>query len=121
MSPRQRRYKLLLDEMLPRREKLPELNRTHDLKHIVHDLGKSGLSDKRILVIAKRQNRIVVTKNVRDFQGLCTEKGVDMVGVTEALLPEELDKKIMAYLRRRTAGRMTGTYHRITHSPRRRR
>ena len=120
MSPRQRRYKLLLDEMLPRREKLPELNRTHDLKHIVHDLGKSGLRDEDILVIAKRQNRIVVTKNVRDFQGLCTEKGIDMVGVTEALLPEELDKKIMAYLRRRTAGHMTGTYYRIIHSPRRR-
>ncbi len=42
MSPRQKRYKILLDEMLPRRQKLPGLNHLHNVKHILHDLTRSA-------------------------------------------------------------------------------
>lgn len=71
MSPRQKRYKIFLDEMFPRRQKLPGLNQAHDVKHILHDLKKGGVSDDEVIAIAKRQERILVTKNIKHFQGKC--------------------------------------------------
>jgi len=49
MAPRRKRYKLLLDEMFPRREKYPNLNNFHDLKHVVHDFKKEEMSDIQVL------------------------------------------------------------------------
>ncbi len=84
MSPRRRRFKLLLDEMMPRREKFPQVNDYHDLKHIVH-------------------NRL-----------LCQKQKVDLIGVTQAITPGRLDINLMAHLRRRQSLRMTGRFKKIT-------
>lgn len=114
MSPRHRRYNLLLDEMLPRREKFPVLNNLHNLKHIVHDLKKSGAKDREVVRLAKRQNRIIITKNTKHFETLCREEKVDVLGVSEVASPEELDGSIMAHLRRKTSRVMTGLCKKIT-------
>lgn len=118
MSPRQRRYKLLLDEMFPRRESFPVLNKTHDVRHIVHDLRKSGAKDEAVLGIAKKSGRILVTKNIKNFQQKCKAYRVDVFGVTEAIPFEELDKAIMGRLRRREGTRMVGRFTKIVRAPR---
>jgi len=106
--------------MLPRRNKLPELNNFHNLKHIVHDFHKSGMKDTEIVALAKSEGRIIVTKNIRHFGILCRQMNVDMVGVTETVLPEKLDRSIMAYLRKRQQRDMSGTVTRIVQTPRKR-
>lgn len=114
MPPRQIRYRLLLDEMLPRREQFPQLNNYHDVRHIVHDLKKPGILDPKVVEIAKQQNRIVVTKNVRHFLTLFRRSLVDMVGLSGLISYEKIDAKVMAYLRRRSVVKMTGAYTKIT-------
>ncbi len=110
MSRRNRRYKLLLDEMLPRRTKYPLLNSFHDLKHIVHDYKKSGSSDDGVLKLAAKDDRILVTKNIKHFRPLGEKFGVDVIGVMETIPPEELDKSIMAKLRRWGKTKMSGRF-----------
>ena len=118
MTPRLKRFKLLLDEMLPRKIKYPQLNNFHDVKHIVHDCHQSGISDTQILKLARRDNRILVTKNIKHFQSHCQEYKVDVMGVTETILPEQLDKSIVAILHRWGKSKMTGRFTKIVKAPR---
>lgn len=110
MSPRNRRYKLLLDEMLPRRTKYPLLNCFHNVKHIVHDYKRSGSSDDEVLKLAVKDDRILVTKNIKHFRPMGEKFNVDVIGVTETIPPEELDKSVMAKLRRWGKTRMSGRF-----------
>lgn len=55
MSPHQDRYRLLLDEMLPKRDKFPILNKLHNLRHIVHDFKGSGLSDEKVVAMPEEE------------------------------------------------------------------
>lgn len=118
MSPRNLRCNLLLDKMLPRKEKFPLLNNFHNVIHITHDCKKSGISDTEIVIFAKKQKRIVVTKNIKHFRKLCQQEKVDLIGATEIAVPEALDKSIMAYLRRKKVARMTGAFKNITKAKR---
>ncbi len=113
MVTRRKGFKLLLDEMLPRRNKFPQLNNYHNVRHIVHDLHKGGVSDEQVMRIAKKHNRIIITKNVKDFRKLGEKHLVDIIGVTETMLPEKLDNLIMAHLRRRKK-QMGGRFTKIT-------
>lgn len=121
MSPRNRRYKLLLDEMLPRRTKYPLLNCFHDVRHIVHDYKKSGSRDDEVLRLAAKEGRILITKNVKHFRPVGIEYGVDIIGVTETIQPEELDKTIMAKLKKRGRASMSGRFTSIVRAPRKQR
>ncbi|MGD8744198.1 MAG: DUF5615 family PIN-like protein, partial [Candidatus Woesebacteria bacterium] len=70
MTTRQKRFKLLLDEMLPRRDKSPQLNNYHNLRHIVHDSKKEGISDQGLVKYAKKLDRIIITKNIKHLRKL---------------------------------------------------
>lgn len=115
MSPKQARYLILLDEMLPAREKFPELNNSHNVRHLVHDFHKLGLEDKKVILLAKKENRIIITKNTRHFFQECKDLGVTLIGVTEEMPAEEIDKDIMAKLRRISHNE---TYIKISKKPR---
>lgn len=106
--PQYKRYKLLLDEMMPRRENFPQLNNLHDLKHIVHDLKKSGLKDYKIIEVARKTGS----------KKLCNENKLDLIGVVELASFEELDHRIVAYLKKRKSHVMTGTFKNIAQSSR---
>ena len=113
------RFKLLLDEMMPRRERFPHLNNFHDLKHIVHDMKKPGIKDSQVIMMAKRNGRILLTKNVKHFIGSCGDKKVDLIGVGDLVGFEEIDRKVSAYLRKRKTRKMTGIFQNIVQSSRR--
>jgi predicted nuclease of predicted toxin-antitoxin system len=113
MTTRQKRYKLLLDEMLPRKDKYPLLNNYHNVRHIVHDLKKEGITDLELIRLASRTGRIVITKNIKHLKELGLKYQVDIIGVTEILPPERMDNKIVAILRRRTYKNMTGRFIKV--------
>src|SRR3990172_7907996 len=114
MTTSQIRFNLLLDEMLPRREKYPLLNNYHNVRHIVHDLKKEGVPDETLIKLAKELGRIVVTKNIKHLQGMGSKHKVDIIGVSELLAPEKLDNNIMTILRRRKFIKMAGRFTKIT-------
>lgn len=114
MTTRHKRFNLLLDEMLPRREKYPQVNNYHNVRHIVHDLKNEGATDTDVVKLAKDESRIVITKNIKHLKELGKKYKVDIFGVTETLPPEELDKKLMAVLKRRKYVKMKGRFTKIT-------
>ena len=114
MTTRKKRFKLLLDEMLPRKDRFPQVNNYHNVRHIVHDLKKPGSSDEDVIKIANKLNRIVITKNIKDFRMLGEKYKVDIFGVTETIPFERLDKRISAILRRRKYQKMSGRFTKIT-------
>jgi hypothetical protein len=96
--------------MLPRRS---------DVKHIAHDYKSAGVSDDKVFGLAFRDKRILVTKNVKHFRPLLSDYKVDVIGVTEAVGPEELDKAITARLRKWGKTEMSGRFTAIVRAPRR--
>lgn len=93
------RYKLLLDEGLPRKESFPQANNYHNLKHIVHDIDKGGVSDKVVYKIANRDERLVVVFNTKDFRNLITSKSVSVISLSTNLNDKQIDLKICKVLK----------------------
>lgn len=117
MSPRQIRFRLLLDEMHPGRDKFPNLNKLHDLKHIIHDFNLSGIvKDPQVVSFAKKENRILISKNEKHMVDLCLLNGVSLICVKEKIPNEEIDSKITAYLKKVNRGEPF--VYRISKSPR---
>jgi hypothetical protein len=106
--------------MLPRRTKFPQTNHNHDLKHILHDYNKPGLSDSQVIELAKRAQRIIVTKNIKHFLPLAKEQKIDIIGVTETIPPEVLDISLLAKLNRWPTTGMKGRFISISKPGRKR-
>jgi len=116
MSPRQTRFRLLLDEMHPSRSNFPVLNKLHNLKHITHDFGLSGVQDPKVVSLAKKEKRILISKNEKHMIELCRDKGVSLICVKEKIPYEEIDSKITAYLKK--IRNQDIFVYKISHSPR---
>ena len=101
MSRKQHRFRLLLDENFLNRNRLPLLNKRHNLKHIKQDFGKIGLQDKEVYAFAVREGRIIVTFNDKDFKSLATKtKASGIIGVSTNMTADHIDKKLAAILRK---------------------
>ena len=61
------KHKLLLHENFPIRSYFPNLNKRHDIKHLTKDLNLASLSDTKVYKFAQKEERIIVTYNVKDF------------------------------------------------------
>lgn len=99
MSPKQNRFRLLLDEMLPPRSKFPNLNKYHDLKHVVRDFHLEGISDDKVVKFAKKERRILISKNSRHMIDLSHINKISLICITEAMGWEEIDLVVMSTLR----------------------
>ena len=93
------RHKLLLDEGLPRKEAYPQANNFHNLKHIVHDIGRGGAKDKDVYVIANKEKRLVVVFNTKDFRPLISPESVSVVSLSTNLTDKQVDLKLCKMLR----------------------
>jgi hypothetical protein len=89
-----------LDEHLPPRQRLAQLNERIDVKHIAHDLHAGGMDDAPISELALVQQRIILTSNVRDFRPLLREDSPGVIGIPETWSVERLDSKLTALLTR---------------------
>ena len=93
------RHKLLLDEGLPRKEAYPQANNFHNLKHIVHDIGRGGAKDKDVYVIANKEKRLVVVFNTKDFRPLISPESVSVISLSTNLTDKRVDLKLCKMLR----------------------
>lgn len=112
MTKKFRKYKLLLDEGLAPRDRFKILNSRHNLKHIKHDFGKSGISDEKVWKLAIKEGRLVITYNVKDFKKLVkTIKQSGVIGVSTNLPTDQIDKKLTALLSRSKKYDLYGKYN----------
>ena len=68
------KFKLLLDENMPPRQRFPRLNSRFDLKHIRDDLNQTGLKDPPVYALAGKLNRLIFQQ-----AALARPKGVQPV------------------------------------------
>ena len=112
-----RRYKLLLDENISPRNKLSITNNYHDLKHIRHDYNYQGYTDFFVYHFARKQKRLIVTVNVKDFEQLLDlhkNKDTGIIGISSNLNTESIDKKLCSLLNKKTPGKLYGKINLIT-------
>lgn len=108
------KHKLLLDENFPVRTYFPVLNRRFDVKHIGADFNKGGLSDPKVYDLARKEKRIVVTRNIKDFDKLAlTSNETGVIGISSNLTFEQVDKKLTALLNRSTKNSLLGKITKI--------
>lgn len=93
------KYRLLLDEGLPRKENYPQSNNYHNLKHIVHDIDRGGASDKEVYAIANKEIRLVVVFNTKDFKPLILPESVSVISLSTNLTDKQVDLKLCKALR----------------------
>lgn len=109
--PQFKRYKLLLDEGLPSRTKPPRVNSRHDIRHIKEDLGQGGISDEKVYQEAVRTKRLLIVFNIKHFKDLAGEsKNSGIIGVSQKLPTEQIDKKLNALLSKSKAGKLYGRF-----------
>lgn len=115
MTKRFYKHRLLLDENFPVRSYFPKLNSRFDLKHLTEDLNLASLSDPLVYKLAKKDGRIIVTYNVKDFISFIendTKSG--LIGVSPSLQPDQVDKKLTALLNKSSKKSLLGKLTMIT-------
>ncbi len=96
---RKPKLKLLLDESIAPRNYFKQLNAIFNVKHIKQDLKKGGLSDPEVYKIAKEQNRILITYNVKDFRPLIESDQPSVIGLSPQLSAIQIDLKLTSFLK----------------------
>ena len=111
MPPKFYKRKLLLDEGLYPRQYLKRLNSRYNVKHIKHDLHKSGANDQDVYTIACKEKRVIITYNVKDFKKFASKnKDSGVIGVNSNLLADHLDKELNALLAKNASKSLYGKY-----------
>lgn len=114
------KHKLLLDEGFLLPEKLPRTNRRFDLKHVAKDLGKNGLKDKEIVTLASKEERVIVTFNIKhfntkDIMGMISiRKSTGIIGISAHLTPDQIDGKLCSLLTKSNNKTLKGKFTAIT-------
>lgn len=111
MPKRFHKHKILLDEQVSPRQYFPALNEHFDVKHITHDLNLSGLPDSQVYELAVSQERIILTKNVKDFRKLLREDSAGIIGIPETWSLSLVNTKLTALLMKHGPNYFRGRYH----------
>lgn len=98
-SKKHARYKLLLDEGLPFKEKFPKLNNLHTLRHINHDLRRGGARDSQIYEIAVKDGSMVVVFNTKDFKVLIRRNNPSVISLSSGLTNKQIDLRLCKVLK----------------------
>ena len=104
------KHKTLLDEHLYHRRKYPLLNEHFDVKHIRDDLHLDGLPDPQVYELARKQGRIILTKNVKDFRRLLQDDSPGVIGIPETWTTDRIDTKLTALLMKHGPAYFRGRY-----------
>ena len=103
------KHKLLLDENFPVRSYFPNVNKRFDLKHLAEDLNLASLPDPKVYKLAQKEERIIVTYNVKDFTSLIeNDKKTGLIGVSPSLQPDQVDRKLVSLLNKSTKKSLLG-------------
>lgn len=103
------KHKLLLDEGFYYRRSLLITNSRFDVKHIAGDYKQKAFSDLKVYELAKQEGRILITLNIKHFKPLASmSKLTGIIGISENLTLEQIDKKLTALLNKSTKKSLLG-------------
>jgi predicted nuclease of predicted toxin-antitoxin system len=94
-----KKFRILLDAAFARPSKFSRLSKKANLAHVVHDFGLSlTAEDEEIYNLAVKENRFVLTINVKDFKKLVQPGKPGILGIESQLSNEEIDKVVTEFL-----------------------
>ncbi|MBI2040185.1 DUF5615 family PIN-like protein [Candidatus Microgenomates bacterium] len=103
------KHKLLLDEGFYYRKDLPVTNSRFDVKHVAGDYKQGASSDTKVYDLAKQEERILVTLNIKHFKPLVsTSRSTGVIGVSPNLTLDQIDKKLTSLLNKSTKKSLFG-------------
>lgn len=108
------KFKLLLDENLSKRTSFPRLNNRYDVKHVVQDYRKQGVSDDEVYKLGISSGRIIVTINKKDFTNFPPNKKTGVIGLSPSLTIDQIDSKITSFLSKSNRSQVYGHVNYIT-------
>lgn len=115
MPKRFYKFKLLLDENMPPRQRFPRLNSRFDVKHIRDDFNQTSLKDPAVYDLAVKLNRLVVTFNGDDFENKADKSNDSgIINVSANMRYEQIDTKLTALLVKSTPNALYGKFTEIT-------
>lgn len=109
------RHRLLLDEGVHLPQKYPNLNNLHDLTH-VYWAKLRGKSDQQVLDYAKKESRMVVVFNTKDFKKLIKQDESSIISLSTNLSDNQADLKICKILKNLKPSQTKGHLLTITSS-----
>jgi predicted nuclease of predicted toxin-antitoxin system len=93
------KFKLMLDENMPPRQRFPRLNSRFDVKHIRDDLSHTGLKDPSVYALASKLNRLIITFNGDDFKNMVAQSSqTGVINVSANLRYDQIDTKLTSLL-----------------------
>jgi predicted nuclease of predicted toxin-antitoxin system len=111
MPKRFHKHKLLLDENMSPRTAFPNLNSIFDVKHVREDLRLASFSDPEVYQVAVKQQRILLTYNIKHFRQLeGTRNDAGIVGIPPDHTSTQVDTKLTALLTKSTPNSLQGKY-----------
>src|SRR5438552_1631647 len=115
MSRLPHKYKLLLDENMPGRDRFPRLNSRFNVRHLVLDYRKRGITDPAVYALAVQEHRLVVPFNGDDFKALATQsKDTGVISLSANLSLDHIDKKLTALLTNSAPTALLGKFTALT-------
>jgi len=106
------KWKLLLDENMPPRQRFPRLNSRFDIKHVRDDLHAASSKDPVVYEFARKLGRILITFNGDDFRRFAeTSQEAGVISVSPNMRNDQIDSKLTALL---TRGGKAAFYGRLT-------
>ena len=114
-SKKHKRYKLLLDEGVHLPQKYPNLNNLHSAVH-VSKVDLQGKSDEKIFEYARRDSRMMIVFNVKDFRKFIKNDSPSVISLSTNLSDIEADLKICKALKTLKSNQVKGCLISITKS-----
>src|SRR2546421_2560398 len=115
MPKRFHKHKLLLDEDMSPRKAFPNLNSIFDVKHVREDLHLASLPDPEVYQVAVKQQRILLTYNIKHFRQLAgTLNDAGVIGISPHLTPTQVDTKLTSLLTKSTPNALQGKFTSLT-------
>lgn len=92
----------------------PRLNNFHKLQHIVEDCRQKELKDPKVYEYACANALILVTLNKKHFTKIVAKNGSGIIGISGNMTPDQIDNKLLAYLKKHSPQQLKGKYIQIT-------
>jgi predicted nuclease of predicted toxin-antitoxin system len=109
------KFKLLLDENMPPRQRFPRLNSRYDIKHIRDDLNQYGLKDPAVYALADTLHRLIITFNGDDFRKMVDKStATGVINISANLRYDQIDTKLTSFLTKSTPNILYGRFTDLT-------
>lgn len=109
VTKKKKKFRLLLDAAFAAPPVFLHLSKKANLAHVVHDFRLSRqASDEEIYELASREDRFVVTVNLKDFKKLVRKGKSGVIAIPPYLSNHDIDERLSDFIERKDPEELRG-------------